>query len=111
MRSSEGAPGGSAAREYARRRQLREDRARATLGGFGAAIVRLTDEPQSTKAWKKGAEGERLVARRLEKHLADSGVLLLHDRRVPGSRANIDHLAIGPGGITVIDAKNLTGKV
>ena len=36
---------------------------------------------------------------------------LLHDRRIPGSRANIDHIAIGPGGVTVIDAKNYKGKV
>ena len=36
---------------------------------------------------------------------------VLHDRRVPGRRANIDHLAVGPGGITVIDSKNYTGKV
>jgi hypothetical protein len=34
-------------------------------------------------------------------------VALLHDRRIPGrGRANIDHLAIGPGGITVIDTKS-----
>ena len=36
---------------------------------------------------------------------------MLHDRRIPGSRANIDHIAIGPGGVTVIDAKNYQGKV
>ncbi len=41
----------------------------------------------------------------------DKGVDLLHDRRMPMSSANIDHLAVGPGGVTVIDAKNLDGKV
>jgi hypothetical protein len=35
----------------------------------------------------------------------------MHDRRLPGSRANIDHLALGPGGITVVDTKRLTGRV
>jgi hypothetical protein len=34
-----------------------------------------------------------------------------HDRRIPGSRANIDHLAVGPGGVTVIDSKHVEGKV
>jgi hypothetical protein len=35
----------------------------------------------------------------------------MHDRRMPGARANIDHLAVGPGGLTVIDTKRLTGRV
>jgi hypothetical protein len=75
-------------------------------------LARVTDEPQSNAAWKKGAEGEIRIAARLEKLLAGTGVRLLHDRRMPGSRsANIDHLAIGPGGITVIDTKNYRGKV
>ena len=39
------------------------------------------------------------------------GVVLVHHRRIPGSRANIDHLAIGPGGVTVIDAKRIRGRV
>ena len=34
------------------------------------------------------------------------------DRRVPGrGRANIDHIAIGPGGVTVIDTKSSRGRV
>ncbi len=39
------------------------------------------------------------------------GIVLVHDRRMPGSRANIDHLAVGKGGVTVIDTKRLRGKV
>ena len=105
-------PGLSAQREYDRRRARREDRAREKLGSPGVLLARVIDEPQSTTAWKKGAEGEIRVAARLEKLLAGTGVRLLHDRRMPGSRsANIDHVAIGPGGITVIDTKNYRGKV
>jgi hypothetical protein len=37
--------------------------------------------------------------------------VLLHDRRMPGGRGNLDHLAIAPTGIYVIDAKHHTGKV
>lgn len=45
-------------------------------------------------------------------HLAETGVRLLHDQRIPGhGDADIDHLAIGPGGITVIDTKTYRGKV
>jgi hypothetical protein len=36
---------------------------------------------------------------------------LLHDRRRPGSRANIDHIAIAPSGVYVIDAKRYRGKI
>jgi len=36
---------------------------------------------------------------------------MLHDRRIPGSRANIDHVAITPGGVFVIDAKHYSGQV
>ena len=36
---------------------------------------------------------------------------VLHDRRIPGSRANIDHLVISPAGVFVIDAKNYKGRV
>ena len=72
----------------------------------------MTDEPQSTTAWKKGADGEARAGARLAKLLEGSGVRLLHDRRLPGSHsANIDHIAVGPGGITVIDTKNYRSKV
>jgi Nuclease-related domain len=39
-------------------------------------------------------------------------VIVIHDRRIPGrGRANIDHLAVGPGGVTVIDTKSSRGEV
>ncbi len=56
--------------------------------------------------WRKGAVGESIVGRML----ADAGVRTVHDRRVPGSDANIDHIAIAPTGVYVIDAKNYTGR-
>ncbi len=60
-------------------------------------------------ALAKGAEGERVVGGLLDE-LADEGWVVLHDRRrLPSSPANIDHIAIGPGGVFVIDAKNWTG--
>jgi hypothetical protein len=104
--------GASAQREYDRRHAQREARAREKLGVLGVFLARVTEEPQSTTAWKTGADGEARAGARLAKLLEASGVGLLHDRRMPGSRsANIDHIAIGPGGITVIDTKNYRGKV
>ncbi|WOQ17838.1 nuclease-related domain-containing protein [Raineyella sp. W15-4] len=35
---------------------------------------------------------------------------ILHDRRIPGSRANIDHIIICPAGVFVVDAKRYQGK-
>lgn len=35
----------------------------------------------------------------------------MHDRRKPATRGNIDHVAVGPGGVTVIDTKKLKGRV
>jgi hypothetical protein len=35
---------------------------------------------------------------------------LLHDGRIPRTTANIDHIAIAPSGVFVIDAKRYTGR-
>lgn len=57
-------------------------------------------------AWKAGAEGETATARAL-RVLDHDGWHILHDRALPGSRANLDHIAIPPSGgiIAVIDSK------
>ena len=66
---------------------------------------------RSTEAWKKGAEGERHLSEVLHKEAAKGRLTVLDDRLVPGSKANIDHIAIAPSGIYVVDAKNYTGAV
>jgi hypothetical protein len=104
--------GGSALREYQRRRNGRERHAREQSGALGVWWARLKGDPLSTHWWKQGGQGEVKVAKRLAELLDGGGVHLLHDRRMPGrGRANIDHIAVGPGGVTVIDAKTLKGKV
>jgi hypothetical protein len=63
------------------------------------------------RAWAAGAVGEKLVAERTAE-LEHSGWFLLHDVHWPGRpKANLDHVAVGPGGILVVDAKNWTGDV
>lgn len=107
-----GVAGGSALREYERRHAAHERRAHDRAGTVGLWLARLMGEPLSTQWWKQGGEGEMEVAKWLTRLLDGSDVHLLHDRRAPGRiRANIDHVAVGPGGITVIDAKALAGKV
>jgi hypothetical protein len=61
-------------------------------------------------AWRRGAVGERRTARLLGP-LEREGWAILHDLAVPGSRANLDHLAIGPGGVFVIDSKQYRGRL
>jgi hypothetical protein len=105
------AAGASARREYERRRSARERHVRGRFPRIGGALLTVVGEPQHQRAWKRGAEGEERLAARLEQLTRNAGVACLHDRRIPGSRANIDHLGIGPGGVTVIDAKRYRGKV
>lgn len=108
----EGEAGASAQREYDRRRQARQRHARQTFGALGTVLARVIDEPQSTTSWEQGARGERRTAARLAKHLTRHDVMLLHDRRAPGhGQANIDHLTVGPGGVTVIDTKTHKGEI
>jgi hypothetical protein len=68
-------------------------------------------------SWKQGAEGE-LLTRRLLRRLERRGWCVFHDLVVPPgprsrrrSSANIDHLAVGPGGVFLIDSKNYESRV
>lgn len=67
-------------------------------------------EPSGITAWGTGATGEERVGPLLET-LEERGWYILHDRRVPGARENIDHIAIGPAGVVVVETKNYRGDV
>lgn len=99
-----GSAGASAQREYARRKNKRETRIRDAHPRLGGLILAMSDDPQSTKAWATGARGEEVLGKRLD-GLTARGIHVLHDRRIPPTRANIDHIAVGPSGVFVIDAK------
>ena len=104
-----GTAGASALREFERRKSKREKRIREEHPRLGRVILALSDQPTSTRVWQTGAVGEQQMGRNLDA-LAGAGVLLLHDRGIPGSRANIDHLAVGPAGVFVVDSKRYRGK-
>jgi hypothetical protein len=80
------------------------------LLGAALPVLKLLPTPQHIDAWRSGAAGERAVGIRLDR-LRPTGVFTVHDRRVPGSTANIDHIAVSPAGVFVIDTKNVAGKV
>jgi hypothetical protein len=138
VRATVGRPGGSAHAAYRRRRAgelagwrrgLPWRAALSLAAGVAAALLaprlgllagliaagmvgwvlrfRLSRE---ARAWRRGAIGERRTARRLGR-LERDGWCVLHDLAVPGSRANVDHLAIGPGGVFVVDSKLYTGRL
>lgn len=104
-----GTAGESARREYQRRKSNREARIQGTHPRIGKFLLTVTDDPQSTKAWAVGARGEELLGKRLD-GLTERGVQVLHDRRIPRTTANIDHIAVGPSGVFVIDAKRYQGR-
>ena len=71
--------------------------------------LRFKPSPDAV-AWRRGAAGERRTARLLHP-LERHGWAVLHDLALPGSRANLDHLVIGPGGVFVIDSKHYRGRL
>jgi Nuclease-related domain len=77
----------------------------AVLTGWG---LRFRPSPDA-RAWRRGAVGERRTARLLA-GLERQGWAIQHDLAVPGSRANLDHLVIGPGGVFVVDSKQYRGR-
>lgn len=107
---SEKTAGQSARREYERRREAREKRVREKHPMIGGLVLALQGTPSHERAWATGAEGEAAVAEALERRCAESAEIL-HDLRMPGSRANIDHLAVACSGVWVIDAKKYKGRV
>jgi hypothetical protein len=106
-----GQAGASVHREYERRKHNREARIRKKHKWVGGLLLRFGGTPQSVKAFDQGGAGEQLVAEFLEKCAVNSLILILHDRRMPGGWGNIDHLAVAPTGVWVIDANNYKGKV
>lgn len=106
-----GTPGASLDREYQRRKTIREARIRNRHPRIGGLLLALGDEPQHQRAFDQGGRSEQHVAHYLEKRTARSPTMLLHNRRMPGGRGDIDHIAICPTGIYVIDAKAVKGKV
>ena len=77
--------------------------------GFMGKVAWFLTESDGPKdisvSWAKGAEGERVVGAWLDK-LEEVGCIALHDRKIPGSKANIDHILVTPWGLWNVDAKH-----
>jgi Nuclease-related domain. len=75
--------------------------------GFALSLFRL---PFDTLVWAKGAEGERRAAVYIDP-LIEAGFVVLYNRLIPGIKADIDSLVIGPTGVFPIETKFWSGKV
>src|SRR5258708_5318836 len=88
----------SAQREGERRYENRDQRTRDRHRFTGGLRMALTEAPRHETSWATGAQGERRIASLLDKLAEDGCVRVVHDRRIPGSSANIDHVAVAPSG-------------
>lgn len=85
------------------------------IGWVAGLIVVLTlsepllDARKRIKAWRTGSVGEEQTEKWLRK--LPAGFVILHDLAIPGSKANVDHLVIGPSGVYVVDSKNYRWKI
>lgn len=105
-----GVAGASAAAEGIRRRDNRIEDVRRKYGDHAAAVAREMAERDSAATWGKGSRGESRLAAFVEREVGDA-VIPLHDRLIPGTRGNIDHIFVAASGVWVVDAKALKGNV
>jgi hypothetical protein len=61
------------------------------------------------RTYQQGEEGEAWTAELLEQ--LPTAFRSLHDRAIPGSRANIDHIVVGPTGVFMVDSKNFHSRI
>jgi Nuclease-related domain len=85
--------------------------AAVTVGGGATWLIMFVrdEAPQHILNWRRGAEGERKTEKALRK-LERAGWTVEHDLQQEG-RANVDHIVRGPGGVYLIETKNLFGNV
>jgi hypothetical protein len=105
-----GAAGASAAAEGERRAARRVEQVRRRYGDHAAAVAEKVAAPEVAESWEKGSIGESKLAAYVARKVGDQ-VIALHDRLIPGTKRNIDHIFVAPTGIWVVDAKAYSGQV
>ncbi|WP_062385093.1 nuclease-related domain-containing protein [Demequina iriomotensis] len=98
-----GNPPGAIVRAQAADAWEREKRVGKVIPHLARALDVHTDE----RAWRKGAEGEEKVGAVLER-MTKRGWRIIHSIPV-GENSDIDHLAIGPGGVVLVNTKHHPG--
>ena len=72
------------------------------------AVLKMRRAKRELRNYKKGEEGELIVAQAIEQNLIPKGYVVFHDIQLEkdGKRSNIDHLLIGENGIFAIETKH-----
>jgi hypothetical protein len=102
--------GASAAAEGERRAARRVAEVRKRHGSAAAAVAEQMAGKEMAATWGKGSDGESRLAAFVAREVGDR-VIALHDRLIPGTRGNIDHIFVAPSGVWVVDAKAYRGRV
>jgi hypothetical protein len=64
------------------------------------------DPPEVIAKWRRGYEGERATEKALR--ALGAGWHVHHD--IQGRFGNLDHIVVGPGGVFLLETKNLSGR-
>jgi len=105
-----GAAGESAASEGKRRADRLVGDIRRRYGDHAAVVAEKMAAQEVEATWGKGSDGESRLASFIAREVGNQ-VIPLHDRLIPGTRGNIDHLFVARTGVWVVDAKAYKGKV
>jgi len=105
-----GTAGASAAAEGRRRKEKRVENVRRQYGDYAASVADAMAERDTAASWGKGSSGESRLAAFVMREVGDA-VIPIHDRLIPGTRGNIDHIFVASTGVWVVDAKAYKGKV
>ena len=76
---------------------------------FAGFLILRMSPPGWIENWQVGAWGEESTAKAL-RVLEDDGWVVMHDLDA-AERGNVDHIAVGPSGVYLLDSKNLFGSV
>ncbi len=106
-----GIAGASARAEHLGRRDRREEQVRTRHRYLGGVILALNPDDAQGVKWGVGAVGEERLGPALTQVAEAVGGFALHDRAIPGSAANLDHIVIVPAGVFVVDSKRWSGRI
>jgi hypothetical protein len=107
----QGTPGSSTWAKYEMEKRIYEARFRRKYPRAAGFLLATRREHHTVRPWRRGAKGEEAIGKRLNHLSQEFGFKTLHDRQLPNSRANIDHIVVSSSGVYVIDAKYYKGEV
>lgn len=101
---------GIGAQEGERQISRKVEEVRRRYGDHAAEVAEEMAARDAAASWGKGSDGEASLAGYIAREVG-ARVIALHDRLIPGTRGNIDHLFVAPTGVWVVDAKAYKGNV